>query len=70
MTEKQAMDWLTNMQRCLREDPALDSATRSHLNEIHRFLIEFCCPGLVAEAREALRRQLEAERPPSQTPPQ
>lgn len=53
------MDWLTNMQRCLREDQSLDPATKSHLNEIYRFLIEFCCPTLTAEARAVLSRSLE-----------
>lgn len=58
MTEKEAMDWIQNMQFCLREDQSLSPNVKSHLNEIHRFLVEFCCPQMTARARSRLAAAL------------
>lgn len=51
MTEKESMAWITNMQACLDADEKLPAHIRGHLNEIHRFLIEYCCPNITTQAR-------------------
>lgn len=62
MTEAEAMEWIDGMRRCVKADTTLPANVASHLNEIHRFLIEFCCPQTVAGARVELNRALIDQR--------